>query len=112
MFALSASTGLEEEKPCSVCYRTKAIRHHNRQTHKANFSKKGIRKRSQMPYLVEGYRLWDKVLYKEQECFVSGRRSSGSFTLKKLDGTSVSKGVTFKKLRLLEPATNYLIERM
>lgn len=26
-------------EPCSVCYRTKAIRHHNRQTHKANFSK-------------------------------------------------------------------------
>jgi hypothetical protein len=47
-----------------------------------------------------------------QECFVSGRRASGSFTLKKLDGTRISKGVTFKKLRLLEPATNYLIERM
>ena len=99
-------------EPCSVCYRTKAIRHHNRQTHKANFSKGGIRKRSQMPYVVEGYRLWDKVLYKGQECFVSGRRTSGSFTLKKLDGTRISKGVTFKKLRLLEPATNYLIERM
>ena len=99
-------------EPCSVCYRTKAIRHHNRQTHKANFSKGGIRKRSQMPYVVGGYRLWDKVLYKGQECFVSGRRTSGSFTLKKLDGTRISKGVTFKKLRLLEPATNYLIERM
>ena len=99
-------------EPCSVCYRTKAIRHHNRQTHKANFSKGSIRKRSQMPYVVEGYRLWDKVLYKGQECFVSGRRASGSFTLKKLDGTCISKGVTFKKLRLLEPATNYLIERM
>lgn len=96
---------------CSVCYRTKAIRHHNRQTHKANFSKGGIRKRSQMPYVVEGYRLWDKVLYKGQECFVSGRRASGSFTLKKLDGTRISKGVTFKKLRLLEAATNYIIER-
>ena len=99
-------------EPCSACYHTKAIRHHNRQTHKANFSKGGIRKRSQMPYVVEGYRLWDKVLYKGQECFVSGRRTSGSFTLKKLDGTRISKGVTFKKLRLLEPATNYLIERM
>lgn len=99
-------------EPCSVCYRTKAIRHHNRQTHKVNFSKGGYQKRSQTPYLVEGYRLWDKVLYKGQECFVSGRRSSGSFALKKLDGTSISKGVTFKKLRLLEPATNYLIERM
>ena len=47
-----------------------------------------------------------------QVFFVSGRRASGSFTLKKLDGTRISKGVTFKKLRLLEPATNYLIERM
>jgi hypothetical protein len=45
-----------------------------------------------------------------QACFVSGRRASGSFTLKKLDGTRISKGVTFKKLRLLEPATNYLIK--
>lgn len=99
-------------EPCSVCYRTKAIRHHNRQIHKANFSKGGIRKRSQMPYVVEGYRLWDKVLYKGQECFVSGRRASGSFALRKLDGTVVTSGITFKKLQLLEPATNYLIERM
>ena len=99
-------------EPCSVCYRTKAIRHHNRQTHKANFSKAGIRKRSQMPYVVEGYRLWDKVLYKEQECFVSGRRASGSFALRKLDGTVVTNSITFKKLQLLEHATNYLIERM
>lgn len=97
---------------CSVCYRTKAVRHHNRQIHKANFSKGGIRKASQAPYIVKGFRLWDKVLYKGQECFIAGRRTSGSFMLKKLDGTNISKGVTFKKLRLLEPATNYLIERM
>ena len=99
-------------KPCSACYRTKAIRHHNRQTHKANFSKGGIRKRSQMPYIVDGYRLWDKVLYKGQECFVSGRRASGSFALKRLDGTVVTNSIIFKKLQLLEPATNYQIERM
>lgn len=37
-----------------------------------------------MPYVVEGYRLWDKVLYKGQECFVSGRRASGSFALRKV----------------------------
>lgn len=43
-----------------------------------------------MPYVVEGYRLWDKVLYKGQECFVSGRRASGSFALRKLDGTVVT----------------------
>ena len=65
-----------------------------------------------MPYVVEGYRLWDKVLYKGQECFVSGRRASGSFALRKLDGTVVTNSISFKKLQLLEPATNYLIERI
>lgn len=50
-----------------------------------------------------------RLLLKQQKAYVVRRTP---FTLKKLDGTSVSKGVTFKRLRLLEPATNYLIERM
>lgn len=99
-------------KPCSVCYRTKAIRHHNRQIHKAKILKCGIRKANQAPYIVKGFRLWDKVLYNGQECFISGRRSSGYFALRKLDGTAITNSVSFKKLRLLEPATNHLIERM
>ena len=99
-------------EPCSVCYRTKAIRHHNRQIHKAKILKGGIRKANQTPYIVKGFRLWDKVLYNGQECFISGRRSSGYFALKKLDGTAITNSISFRKLRLLEPAINYLIERM
>ena len=99
-------------EPCSVCYRTKAIRHHNRQIHKAKILKGGIRKANQAPYIVKGFRLWDKVLYDGQECFISGRRSSGYFALRKLDGTAITNSISFKKLWLLEPATNYLIERM
>ena len=45
-----------------------------------------------------------------QECFVSGRRASGSFTLKKLDGTRISKGVTFKKIAAIR-ACNKLSNR-
>lgn len=99
-------------EPCSICYRTKAIRHHNRQTHKAKTLKGGIRKRNQAPYIVKGFRLWDKVLYNGQECFISGRRSSGYFALRKLDGTTITNSASFKKLRLLELANNYLVERM
>lgn len=99
-------------EPCSVCYRTKAIRHHNRQIHKAKILKGGIRKANQAPYIVKGFRLWDKVLYNGQECFISGRRSSGYFALRKHDGTAITNSISFTKLRLLEPATNYLIERM
>ena len=98
-------------EPCSVCYRTKAIRHHNRQIHKAKILKGGIRKANQAPYIVKGFRLWDKMLYNGQECFISGRRSSGYFALRKLDNTTITDSISFKKLRLLEPATNYLIER-
>lgn len=98
-------------EPCSVCYCTKAIRHHNRQIHKAKILKGGVRKTNQAPYIVKGFRLWDKVLYSGQECFISGRRSSGYFAIKKLDGTTITNSISFKKLRLLEPATNYLIER-
>ena len=45
-----------------------------------------------------------------QECCVSGRRASGSFTLKKLDGTRISKGVTFKKIAAIR-ACNKLSNR-
>lgn len=99
-------------EPCSVCYHTKAIRHHNRQIHKVKILKGGIRKANQAPYIVKGFRLWDKVLYNGQECFISGRRSSGYFALRKLDGTAITNSISFKKLQLLEAATNYLIERM
>lgn len=97
--------------PCDTCYHTKAIRHHNRQLHKATILKGGIRKANQAPYTVKGYRLWDKVSYNGSECFITGRRTSGYFALKKLDGTVVSNSASYKKMRLLEVATNYITER-
>ena len=99
-------------EPCSVRYRTKAVRHHNWQTHKAKILKGGIRKANQAPYIVKGFRLWDKVLYNKQEYFISGRRLSGFFAIKKLDGTIIINSISFKKLRILETASNYLTERM
>lgn len=85
---------------------------HNRQIHKATILKGGIRKNNQAPYIVKGFRLWDKVRYDGQECFISGRRTSGYFTLKKLDGTVITNSASYKKLQLLETAKNYLRERM
>lgn len=90
-------------------YQVKPVRQHNRQLHKATILKGGIRKNNQAPKYVKGFRLFDKVSYHEQECFVWGRRSSGSFLLKLLDGTKVKDGVGYKHLALLERSTNYLI---
>ena len=60
---------------------------------------------------MKGFRLWDKVRYNGEECFITGRRSSGYFALKKFDGAVISNGVNYKKLTLLEAASNYIIER-
>ena len=86
------------------------VRHHNRQLHKATINKGGIRKLNQAPKYVKGFRLFDKVLYNNQECFVWGRRSTGSFLLKDLNGKIIKDGVSCKKLRLLERSNSYLIQ--
>ena len=87
----------------------KPVRHHNRELHKATIFKGGIRKNNQAPKYVFGFRLFDKVLYDGIECFVWGRRTSGSFLLRRLDGTKVKDGANYRHLHLLERSSNYLI---
>ena len=85
-------------------------RSHNRQIHKATVLKGGYRKRNQAPHEVFGFRLFDKVVWKGQECFVFGRRSSGRMDLRLLDGTKINASVGYKNIRLLEMRKNNLIE--
>ena len=89
-------------------YIVKPVRHHNRQLHKATILKGGIRKNNQAPTYVKGFRLFDKVRCNGIECFVWGRRTSGSFLLRLIDGTKV-KEVVPSKLKLLERSSNYII---
>ncbi|WP_417150277.1 hypothetical protein, partial [Parasutterella excrementihominis] len=72
--------------------------------------KGGIRKRNQAPFEVNGFRLFDKVACKGEEGFIFGRRSSGFFDVRKLDGTRISAGISCKKLHLLEKRRTYLTE--
>lgn len=95
----------------NVVYYQKKVRCHNRQIHKNTILKGGYRKFNQAPKYVFGYQLFDKVLYNNQECFIFGRRASGSFDIRLLDGTRLSAGVSYKKLKLLEKRKLYLIER-
>lgn len=94
--------------PCAILFRTRALRHHNRQLHRAQPSKGGERRSAKAPYQVKGFRLWDKVLYAGRICFIAGRRMSGSFTVKTFDWQMVKDGVTYRKLKLLEPAGSYI----
>ena len=72
--------------------------------------KGGTRKLNQAPYKVANYRLFDKVKFNNQECFISGRRTSGYFKLITLDGTVIHKSAKAKDLKLLEPIKYYLTE--
>ena len=89
----------------------KQVRKHNRQIYKMNFIKGGIRKRNQTPYVVFGFRLFDKVICKGETGFIFGRRSSGSFYVKGLDGKKISAGISYKKLKLIGKRQTYLTGR-
>lgn len=92
-------------------YYIKQVRGQNRQLHKATILKGGNRKANKAPRYVHGYQLFDKVNYQGQDCFVFGRRTSGYFDLRLLDGTKIHSSATVKDLRLLEKANILLIER-
>ena len=92
-------------------YYQKKVRCHNRQIHKNTIMKGGNRKRNQAPYEVMGFRLYDKVKWKTQRCFIFGRRSTGRMDLRLLDGTKINASVGCKNLRLLEMRKNILIEQ-
>lgn len=84
----------------------------NRQIHKANFLKGGRKKLNQAPYIVKGFRLFDKVSYQGKPYYIFGRRSSGAFDIRDLLGNKVNKGsINYKYLKLLETRKYYLTEK-
>lgn len=86
-------------------------RKRNRQIHKANFLKGGKKKLNQAPYLVHGYRLFDKIAYEGQTGFIFGRRSTGYFDIRTLSGDKIHASASYKKLKLIEKSNSLLFER-
>lgn len=104
-------SGNPKAKLSNYWYYQVKVRNHNRQIHKAKILKGGKKKLNQAPYLVKGFRLFDKVKYNNQECIIFGRRSSGYFDVRLLDGTKIHSSVSSSKLNLLETKKSILIER-
>ena len=78
----------------NTVYFFKKRRRHNRQIHKFNILKGGRKKRNQAAYLIKDYRLFDKVKYNHKEYFIFGRRASGFFDIRTLNGEKVKKEVS------------------
>ena len=105
-------TGNPNVRRSENCYLMKQIRRHNRQIHKAKILKGGKKRVNQAQYKVFGFRLFDEVKFQDTECFIFGRRNSGSFDVRKLDGTKISANVNYKKLEFLETRKSLLVERV
>lgn len=85
------------------------MRRHNRQLHRATFSKGHIRKAASLPTVMFGFRLYDIVMYNNHCYYIKGRRSNGSFTLVSVEGLK-EETRTYKKLTLLAHTNAYLIK--
>jgi len=91
-------------------YLQRFVRRHNRQIHKANTVKGGVRKRNQSAPIIKGFRLFDHVLYKGQECFIFGKRTSGYFDLRTMDGTVIHRTASWKQIRKLQTSQTMLVQ--
>ena len=89
-------------------YLVKQVRKQNRKLFK------GIRShiRNTAPRFVEGFQRFDKVKFKGEQCFVFGRRLSGYFDLRRLDGQIIHRSAKAKKLKLIQSFNTLLWEPM
>ena len=88
-------------------YLIKQVRKCNRKLFKG--SRSHIRNTAER-FLFE-FQRFDKVLFNGTECFILGRRKTGYFDLKKLDGTRIHASAKYTGLTLLESAKTLLTER-
>ena len=58
--------------------------------------------------VIKGFRLFDIVALDGTRAYVHGRRATGRFVVKDLDGRTLSNSVNCKKLRLISHSNRYL----
>lgn len=104
-------SGNPNAEPLGYYFYQKKVRCHNRQIHKANILKGGKKKLNQASYLVKGFRLFDKVEFDGRIGFIFGRRNSGYFDIRKLNGEVIHRSASWEKLKLLETRKKLLTER-
>ena len=83
------------------------MRRHNRQLHRATFSKGHVRKAACLPTVTFGFQLYDIVLFNNHRYCIKGRRSSGAFALVSVEGLK-DENRNYKKLTLLTHTNAYL----
>lgn len=86
-------------KRLGFLYKIKLVRRHNRQIHKMKIQKGGVKRLNQSPFEVFGFRLFDRVKIDNKFYFIYGRRRTGRFNIRDINGEN-SKDVMYKTLNL------------
>ena len=86
------------------------MRRHNRQLHRATFSKGHVRNVACLPLVTFGFQLYDLVLFDNHRYCIKSRRSSGIFTLASVEGLKDTHR-SYKKLTHLAHTNAYLTNR-
>lgn len=105
-------SGNPDAKPLGYYFYQKKIRCHNRQIHKMCIPKGGVRKNNQANYFSYGFRLFDKVKFKDKEYFIFSRRKTGLFVIRNFLGEKPNKSgnIDYRRLKFLETRHNLLTE--
>ncbi|WP_442891830.1 HNH endonuclease [Dissulfurispira sp.] len=91
----------------AVQYVSKQVRKCNRKLFKGGRS----HIRNTADRFIQGFQRFDKVIWKGIECFVFGRRTTGYFDLRRLDGTNICASAKASDCSLMERAQTLLIEK-
>lgn len=90
----------------------KKIRCHDRSIFDQQAKKGGVYRRRQSPQFMNGFKMYDKVIYDGNECFVTGRDRKGYVVLNNLDKTiKYHACARMDKVKIVERGTCAPIER-
>ena len=101
-------SGNPKARPAEELFRFRKLRRHNRKVMKSNLLSGGRWKRNQSAREINGFRLFDTVLYNGYSAYVHGRRTSGYFEVKNIEGETLSKSANSKKLVLVRHNNAYM----
>lgn len=90
----------------------KCVRRQNRKMTQDKFMKGGIKKNNQLMGDIFGFALFDTVEYQKERYFVFGRRNTGFFKIRTLNGDEANNGsISYKKLKRIKHNSTQLKER-
>lgn len=92
------------------CYMFYQVRTRNRHIYKDKTKKGGLRALNQSAYKIKGYRLFDKIKYNNQTCFITGKRKDSGFFIRNVEYKVIHTNVSTKYFKFIDERKPFLID--